>query len=120
MYYNIMYNIIIIDCPQVQAVYDYQAQQPDELSLMRGDVVKVYRKMADGKLTYYITSNITSIIGWYEGEKLRDLQWGWFPSNFTVEIENAHTRARNLHERHRLLSLPSNPDDFLHQFNVSS
>lgn len=43
-----MYNIIIIDCPQVQAVYDYNAQQPDELSLMRGDVVKVYRKMADG------------------------------------------------------------------------
>ena len=36
------------DCPQVQAVFDYQAQQPDELSLERGDVVKVYRKMADG------------------------------------------------------------------------
>lgn len=37
------------DCPQVQAVYDYHAQQPDELDLERGDVVKVYRKMADGK-----------------------------------------------------------------------
>ena len=37
-----------VDCPQVQAVFDYQAQQPDELSLERGDVVKVYRKMADG------------------------------------------------------------------------
>ena len=37
------------DCPQVQAVYDYEAQQPDELGLMCGDVVKVFRKMADGK-----------------------------------------------------------------------
>ena len=43
-----MYNIVVIDCPQVQAVYDYHPEQPDELSLMRGDVVKVYRKMADG------------------------------------------------------------------------
>lgn len=37
------------DCPQVQAIYDYKAVQPDELSLERGDVVKVFRKMADGK-----------------------------------------------------------------------
>lgn len=71
----------------MQAVYDYHAQQPDELDLERGDVVKVYRKMADG---------------WYEGERLRDMQWGWFPSNFTQEIENAHTRARNLRQTHKL------------------
>ena len=38
-----------LDCPQVQAVFDYKAQQPDELDLQRGDVVKVYRKMADGE-----------------------------------------------------------------------
>uniref|UniRef100_A0A1X7U728 Uncharacterized protein n=1 Tax=Amphimedon queenslandica TaxID=400682 RepID=A0A1X7U728_AMPQE len=93
------------DCPQVQAVYDYTPKQHDELGLMRGDIVKVYRKMADG---------------WYEGERMRDLQWGWFPSNFTTEIENAHTRARNLKERHRLLSLPFNPDDFLTHFNATS
>ena len=37
------------DCPQVQAIFDYKAKQPDELDLQRGDVVKVYRKMADGK-----------------------------------------------------------------------
>ena len=76
----------------MQAVYDYHAQQPDELGLERGDVVKVLRKMADG---------------WYEGERLRDLQWGWFPSNFTVEIENAHTRARNLRQTHKLNSTSS-------------
>jgi neuronal guanine nucleotide exchange factor len=86
------------DCPQVQAIYDYKAAQPDELSLERGDVVKVYRKMGDG---------------WYEGEKLRDLQWGWFPSNFTTEIANEHTRARNLRETHRLLSLPYSPEEYV-------
>ena len=41
---------LTLDCPQVQAIYDYTAEQPDELSLMRGDIVKVYRKMADGKI----------------------------------------------------------------------
>ena len=37
------------DCPQVQAAFDYGAQQPDELTLERGDVVKVFRKMPDGE-----------------------------------------------------------------------
>ena len=36
------------DCPQVQALYDYHSEQPDELSLERGD--KVFRKMADGMI----------------------------------------------------------------------
>ena len=43
--------------------------------------------------------------GWYEGERLRDMQCGWFPSNFTMEVQNEHTRARNLRETHRLNSL---------------
>ena len=46
-----------------------------------------------------------TLTGWYEGERLRDLQCGWFPSNFTMEIQNEHTRARNLRETHRLNSL---------------
>ena len=41
--------VLNIDCPQVQAAFDYVAQQPDELSLERGDVVKVFRKMPDGE-----------------------------------------------------------------------
>lgn len=40
---------LFTDCPQVQAIFDYHGQQPDELDLQRGDVVKVYRKMADGE-----------------------------------------------------------------------
>ena len=30
---------------------------------------------------------------------------GWFPSSHTVEIINSHVRARNLHQRYRLLML---------------
>ena len=104
-------------------MYDYTPKQHDELELMRGDIVKVLRKMADGKNREREKENLkitVSSLGWYEGERMRDLQWGWFPSNFTAEIENAHTRARNLKERHRLLSLPFNPDDFLTHFNATS
>ncbi|XP_028394299.1 rho guanine nucleotide exchange factor 5-like isoform X2 [Dendronephthya gigantea] len=77
------------DCPQVQAVHDYQAQQSDELSLVPGDVVNVLRKLSDG---------------WYEGERIRDGVCGWFPANHTEEIRNEHVRARNLHQRYRLLA----------------
>ncbi|XP_066296255.1 uncharacterized protein [Branchiostoma lanceolatum] len=74
------------DCPQVQVIHPYQAQQPDELELERSDIINVSRKMADG---------------WYEGERIRDGEKGWFPSSYTEEIENSHARARNLKYRHR-------------------
>ncbi|XP_076357268.1 uncharacterized protein LOC143250508 isoform X2 [Tachypleus tridentatus] len=78
------------DCPQVQCIENYQAQQPDELSLEEADVVNVFRKMADG---------------WYEGERIRDGTRGWFPSKHVVEIISSHIRARNLRQRYRLLVL---------------
>ena len=37
------------DCPQVQAVHPYTAQQPDEITLHVGDVMKVLRKVPDGE-----------------------------------------------------------------------
>ena len=46
-----------------------------------------------------------SLAGWYEGERIRDRQRGWFPANHTIEIESAHVRARNLRQRYRLLTL---------------
>ncbi|XP_037075717.1 ephexin-1-like isoform X2 [Pollicipes pollicipes] len=36
------------DCPQVLAVHPYAAQQPDEITLHVGDVLKVLRKVPDG------------------------------------------------------------------------
>ncbi|XP_056634491.1 rho guanine nucleotide exchange factor 26 [Diorhabda sublineata] len=81
------------DCPQVTAMHNYNACQPDELSLSRGDVMNVLRKMTDG---------------WYQGERLRDGQTGWFPANYTVEIINPHVRARNLKQRYKLLAFSEN------------
>nr|XP_018914373.1 PREDICTED: uncharacterized protein LOC109042198 isoform X2 [Bemisia tabaci] len=81
------------DCPQVVATHDYAADQPDELSLQSGDIVNVCRKTADG---------------WYHGERIRDGEKGWFPANHTSEIVSAHTRARNLKVRYRLLALSGN------------
>jgi hypothetical protein len=43
-----------------------------------------------------------SVVGWYEGERIRDGERGWFPADHTVEIQNEHVRARNLREQYRL------------------
>jgi neuronal guanine nucleotide exchange factor len=81
------------DCPQVMAIHPYVACQPDELSLEVSDVVNVLRKMSDG---------------WYQGERIRDGERGWFPGNYTSEVASAHVRARNLKQRYRLLALSGN------------
>lgn len=36
------------DCPQVVTVHSYTTVQPDELSLQKGDIINVLRKMTDG------------------------------------------------------------------------
>uniref|UniRef100_A0A336MZU7 CSON011407 protein n=1 Tax=Culicoides sonorensis TaxID=179676 RepID=A0A336MZU7_CULSO len=81
------------DCPQVIVKHKYQALQPDEISLEVGDVINVFRKMADG---------------WYHGERISDAAQGWFPGNFAEEVNSAHVRARNLKERYRVLTFTAN------------
>ncbi|XP_066932051.1 rho guanine nucleotide exchange factor 16-like isoform X2 [Clytia hemisphaerica] len=81
------------DCPQVQAIHQYVAQQPDELTLMEGDVISVLRKLPDG---------------WAEGMLLRDDTRGWFPINHTDEIDSRHMRAKNLMQRYRLITASKN------------
>ncbi|XP_055996098.1 serine-rich adhesin for platelets-like isoform X4 [Ostrea edulis] len=76
------------DCPQVQCIKRFNATEPDELGLEESDVVNVFKKMADG---------------WYEGERIRDGEKGWFPSEHTEEIMNSHVRSRNLRLRYRLM-----------------
>ena len=43
------------------------------------------------------------VSGWYEGERIRDGERGWFPAYCVEEIVNSHVRARNLRMRYRLL-----------------
>eukprot|EP00117_Sycon_ciliatum_P020214 scpid36823/ scgid6117/ Rho guanine nucleotide exchange factor 16; Ephexin-4 len=75
------------DCPQVKVTYPYASRQPDELNLSAGEVIKVLRKMADG---------------WYEGERMRDGFVGWFPSTHCKEIQNEHTRFRNMRHQYHM------------------
>ncbi|XP_029975493.1 rho guanine nucleotide exchange factor 15 [Salarias fasciatus] len=80
------------DCPQVQCVEQYVAQQADELSLEPTEIINVIRKTNEG---------------WYEGNRLSDGQKGWFPIANVVEITNEHVRRRNLRERYRVIRAAS-------------
>ncbi|KAA0202573.1 hypothetical protein HAZT_HAZT000591 [Hyalella azteca] len=44
-------------------------------------------------------------LSWYQGERLRDGERGWFPGTYCKEIASAHVRARNLRQRYRLLAI---------------
>ncbi|XP_026017881.1 rho guanine nucleotide exchange factor 15 [Astatotilapia calliptera] len=76
------------DCPQVQCVEQYIAQQADELSLEPTEIINVIRKTNEGL---------------YEGTRLSDGQKGWFPVANVIEITNEHVRRRNLRERYRVM-----------------
>ncbi|XP_061620070.1 rho guanine nucleotide exchange factor 15 isoform X2 [Phyllopteryx taeniolatus] len=80
------------DCPQVQCVEQYVAQQADELNLEPTEIVNVIRKTNEG---------------WYEGIRLSDGQKGWFPVSNIIEITNEHLRRRNLKERYRVAQAAS-------------
>lgn len=68
------------DCPQVNVIHNYQAQQSDELSLVPGDVVNVLRKLTDGKifnmylLQYLYVINHVSLS---RRTLILDLQFDW-------------------------------------------
>ncbi|KAE8604156.1 hypothetical protein XENTR_v10014596 [Xenopus tropicalis] len=78
---------------QVEITRTYTAKQPDELSLQVADVVLVYQKINDG---------------WYEGERLRDGERGWFPVECAKEITCRATIEKNMERMGRLLALETN------------
>ncbi|XP_062459024.1 rho guanine nucleotide exchange factor 26 isoform X1 [Pezoporus occidentalis] len=78
---------------QVEIIRTYTAKQSDELSLQVADVVLVYQKVNDG---------------WYEGERLRDGEKGWFPMECAKEITCRATIDKNMERMGRLLGLETN------------
>ncbi|XP_056420969.1 rho guanine nucleotide exchange factor 26 isoform X2 [Hyla sarda] len=78
---------------QVEIIRTYTAKQPDELSLQVADVVLIYQKVNDG---------------WYEGERLRDGERGWFPLECAKEITCKVTIEKNMERMGRLLALETN------------
>ncbi|KAL0970266.1 hypothetical protein UPYG_G00239670 [Umbra pygmaea] len=81
------------DCPQVQCVEPYVAQQADELTLEPTEIINVLRKTTEGMC---------------EGIRLSDGQKGWFPEANVLEITNEHVRRRNLRERYRVMQAARN------------
>lgn len=51
----------------------------------------------------YIHVYYVYLTGWYEGERIRDGEKGWFHSMFTEEIQSAHTRNKNQRQQYRML-----------------
>ncbi|XP_053246294.1 rho guanine nucleotide exchange factor 26 [Podarcis raffonei] len=78
---------------QVEVIRSYTAKQSDELSLQVADVVLVSQKVNDG---------------WYEGERLRDGERGWFPMECAKEITCHATIEKNMERMGRLLGLETN------------
>ncbi|XP_012727273.2 rho guanine nucleotide exchange factor 26 [Fundulus heteroclitus] len=77
---------------QVEVIRTYTAKQPDELSLQVADVVLVCQH----------------VDGWYEGERLRDGESGWFPEECAKKITCQATIERNMQRMDRLQGLETN------------
>ncbi|XP_053176498.1 rho guanine nucleotide exchange factor 26-like [Scomber japonicus] len=78
---------------QVEVIRTYTAKQPDELSLQMADVVLVSQTVEDG---------------WYEGERLRDGERGWFLAECAEPITCQATIERNMQRMDRLQGLETN------------
>nr|XP_049580653.1 rho guanine nucleotide exchange factor 26 isoform X1 [Syngnathus scovelli]XP_049580663.1 rho guanine nucleotide exchange factor 26 isoform X9 [Syngnathus scovelli] len=100
---------------QVEVTRTYTAKQPDELSLQVADVVLVSQLVEDGKKTK--SQNLITQIphemfvftsGWYEGERLRDGERGWFLAECAEPITCQATIERNMQRMDRLQGLETN------------
>ncbi|XP_066462418.1 rho guanine nucleotide exchange factor 19-like [Eleutherodactylus coqui] len=75
------------DAPQVQCIKGYTAQEHDELTLEKADILRLTAKTSDG---------------WMEGIRLSDGERGWMPSIHVEEITSKNARLRNLRENKRI------------------
>uniref|UniRef100_A0A671USR9 Rho guanine nucleotide exchange factor 19 n=1 Tax=Sparus aurata TaxID=8175 RepID=A0A671USR9_SPAAU len=76
-----------IDISQVQCIKSYQAQEHDELTLEKADILHAKTITSDG---------------WVEGIRLSDGERGWFPKTYVEEITSRSARLRNLRENIRI------------------
>ncbi|XP_063291869.1 rho guanine nucleotide exchange factor 16 [Pelobates fuscus] len=71
---------------QVEITKAFYAKQADEVSLQQADVMLVLQEED----------------GWYQGERLRDGETGWFPQAIAKEITNQTVVQRNVRRMERL------------------
>ncbi|XP_070821889.1 trichohyalin isoform X1 [Chaetodon trifascialis] len=75
------------DFPQMQCIRAFVAQQPDELSLEKADIILVHQQSSDH---------------WVEGTRLSDRHRGWVPESHLETITNSRVRQRNLSDALKL------------------
>ncbi|XP_049587369.1 trichohyalin isoform X2 [Syngnathus scovelli] len=75
------------DFPQMQCIRAFVAQQPDELSLEKADIILVHQQSSDH---------------WVEGTRLSDRHRGWVPDSHLELIGNTRVRQRNLSDALKL------------------
>ncbi|XP_053704575.1 rho guanine nucleotide exchange factor 19 [Synchiropus splendidus] len=75
------------DMLQVQCIKSYQAQEHDEITLEKADILHAKTITSDG---------------WVEGIRLSDGERGWFPKCYVEEITSRSARLRNLRENIRI------------------
>uniref|UniRef100_A0A8C6SDH7 SH3 domain-containing protein n=1 Tax=Neogobius melanostomus TaxID=47308 RepID=A0A8C6SDH7_9GOBI len=71
----------------MQCIRAIVAQQPDELSLEKADIILVHQKSSDH---------------WVEGTRLSDRHRGWVPKSHLETISNSEIRKRNLSDALKL------------------
>lgn len=75
------------DLSQVQCIKSYQAQEHDELTLEKADILQAITITSDG---------------WVDGIRMSDGERGWFPKAYVEEITSRSARLRNLRENIRI------------------
>ncbi|XP_053182936.1 trichohyalin [Scomber japonicus] len=75
------------DFEQMQCIRAFVAQQPDELSLEKADIILVHQQSSDR---------------WVEGTRLSDRHRGWVPETHLETISNSRVRQRNLSDALKL------------------
>ncbi|KAI7794126.1 rho guanine nucleotide exchange factor 19 [Triplophysa rosa] len=75
------------DLSQVQCIKSYQAQEHDELTLEKADILQAITITSDG---------------WVDGIRLSDGERGWFPKTYVETITSRSARLRNLRENIRI------------------
>ncbi|XP_056896542.1 rho guanine nucleotide exchange factor 19 isoform X1 [Takifugu flavidus] len=76
-----------VDISQVQCIKSYKAQEHDELTLEKAEILHAKTITSDG---------------WVEGIRLSDGERGWFPKTYVEEITSRSARLRNLRENIRI------------------
>lgn len=100
------------DFPQMQCIRAFVAQQPDELSLEKADIILVHQQSTDRKPTAYPFHQcqrgeiwhhfhrfaFLCSSDWVEGTRLSDRHRGWLPASHLETITNSRVRQHNLED----------------------